>query len=272
MKNKSVIIKKKIRNPYFSIITVVKNDQKNIKSTIKSIKAQKFRKFEYIVIDGNSKDRTIDQIIKLKNSVNLLITENDKGLYDAMNKGVKHSKGRVIVFVNSGDLLTKNALKIIYKIFLKNEKIDFVFGTVRRKYTKGTLLKSGFNKKKLYYNFDFATSHSTGFFLKKKSFKKIGLFNLKYKCSADYDLYFRAIIKNNFKGLSNNKSELIGIVQSGGFSSKFSFLEHLIEETKIRIDNKQNIFIILMIIINSLIKKFLKLMNLEKVFFPVFGK
>ena len=122
MKNKSVIIKKKIRNPYFSIITVVKNDQKNIKSTIKSIKAQKFRKFEYIVIDGNSKDRTIDQIIKLKNSVNLLITENDKGLYDAMNKGVKHSKGRVIVFVNSGDLLTKNALKIIYKIFLKNEK------------------------------------------------------------------------------------------------------------------------------------------------------
>ena len=71
---------------------------------------------------------------------------------------------------------------------------------------------------------------------------------------------------------ANNKSELIGIVQSGGFSSKFSFLEHLIEETKIRIDNKQNIFIILMIIINSLIKKFLKLMNLEKVFFPVFGK
>ena len=99
----------------------------------------------------------------------------------------------MIIFINSGDTFTKGALKIIYNVFKKNKKIDFVFGTVLRKYTKSKILKYSYNVNKLFYNFDFATSHSTGFFLKRKIYNQIGKFNTKYKCSADYDIYFKTI-------------------------------------------------------------------------------
>ena len=103
----------KITKPLFSIITVVKNDEKNIQKTILSILNQEFKNFEYIIIDGNSKDTTISLINKYKKDINCIISEDDNGIYHAMNKGAKISNGEFIVFVNSGDLLTKKALKII---------------------------------------------------------------------------------------------------------------------------------------------------------------
>ena len=108
------------------------------------------------------------------------------------------------------------------------------------------------------YNFDFATAHSTGFFLKKKIFNKFGLFNVKYKCSADYDLYYRLLITNKIFGGCTEKKDVIGVVKSGGLSSKISLLSHIIEEMKIRLDNKQNIFLIILILLNALIKGYSK--------------
>jgi hypothetical protein len=173
-----------------------------------------------------------------------------------MNKGLNFSNGEVIVFINSGDLFTKNALKIVYNKFRENKKIDFVFGTVLRHYTKASILKSGFNINKLIYNFDFATAHSTGFFLKKKIYTLLKGFNTKYMCSADYNIYYKICFKHNLKGASTLKNQLIGIVASGGFSSKVSFFGHLKEEVQIRFDNKQNIFFIIIIFLNTLIKYF----------------
>ena len=251
---------KKIKkiSPKFSIITVVKNDSLEISKTIKSVLSQSFKNFEYIIIDGKSTDGTLKILSKYKHKFNHLISERDNGIYFAMNKGVKISKGEIIVFINSGDLFSKNALKIINNIFEKNKKLDFVFGTVRRHYTKSTILKYGFDKNRLRYNFDFATAHSTGFFLKKKIFDKYGVFNTKYICSADYDLYYRLILKNKLIGSFSKKNQLIGIVKSGGFSSKFNFFQHIIEETRIRLNNDQNFIIVLIIFFNAIIKGFLK--------------
>ncbi len=256
------IIKKKnkIKKPFFSIITVVKNDQKNILKTIKSISNQTFKKFEYVVVDGGSTDETVKKI-KNNTFINLLLSGKDKGIYDAMNIGIKKSKGEVILFVNSGDIITKNALKIINKKFLKNKNISFVFGTVLRHYTKASILKYGFDFDKIIYNFDFATSHTTGFFLKRDIYRRIGLYDIKFKCSADYDLYYR-LYKEKVKGTFTNKNELIGVVRSGGFSSQISFFSHLIEETKIRIKNKQNFLFVIVIFINAWIKYLIKKINL----------
>ena len=250
------IAKKKI--PKFSIITVVKNDEKGIKKTIDSISKQSFKNFEYLVIDGKSTDNTIKILKQKRKNIHKFISEKDNGIYDAMNKGVSKCNGSIILFVNSGDYLTKKALFYVNEIFKENKSIDFVFGTVKRYYTANTILKYGYNRERLKYNFDFATAHSTGFFFKKKSFLKVGMFNIKYKCSADYDLYYRAIITHKMNGGYTKKNNLVGIVSKGGFSSKVSFLEHLLEETKIRINNKQNIVIVFLIFANALIKFFLK--------------
>ena len=139
----------KIKKTLFSIITVVKNDEKNIQKTITSVLNQEFKNFEYIIIDGKSTDSTISLINKYKNKINYLISEDDEGLYFAMNKGLKLASGEFVVFVNSGDTLSNKALKIINEKILKKPDVDFVFGTVKRHYSKDTLLKFGFNKKKI---------------------------------------------------------------------------------------------------------------------------
>ena len=164
----------------------------------------------------------------------------------------------ILLFVNSGDLLTKNALDIVYDLYKKNNEIDFIFATVKRHYTSNSIVKFGYDKFRLNYNFDFATSHSTGFFIKLESLNKVGKFNTEYKCSADYDFYYRAIIKKKLKGISTNKSKIVGIMKSGGHSSKISFFQHLIEETKIRYNNGQNIFLIFLIFCNAIIKSAIK--------------
>ena len=250
-----------MNNLNLTIITVVKNDEKNIKKTIESIINQKNIKFEYIVVDGGSTDKTIKIIKKYKKFIKKIISKKDKGIYDAMNKGIKISKNDIIVFCNSGDFFYKNSLQKVMRIF-NNKNVDFVFGTVIRNYTKGTILKHGFNIKRIYYNFDFATAHSTGFFLKRKIYKKIGLYNIKYKCSADYDLYLR-LFKNDLIGDATKKKVLVGNVASGGFSSKISFFSHLTEEMRIRFNNNQNIFLIILIFLNSILKKILKNINFK---------
>mgnify|MGYP006225024237 FL=1 len=89
MKTKKKFLLKKIKkNPKFSIITVVKNDQHNISNTIKSIYTQSYKDFEYLIIDGKSTDETLTKILKFKNKINILISENDKGIYYAMNKAI----------------------------------------------------------------------------------------------------------------------------------------------------------------------------------------
>lgn len=254
------------KKPFFSIITVVKNDENNIEKTIESITQQSFKNYEYIIIDGKSSDKTRTKILKHKKKINMLISQKDNGIYYAMNKGINLSNGEVIVFINSGDLFSKNALRFIYNKFKRYQKIDFVFGTVLRHYTKKSILKSGFNRNKLIYNFDFATAHSTGFFLKKKIYNLLKGFDTRYKCSADYDIYHKIFFKYKLNGKSTAKNQLVGIVASGGFSSKISFLEHLKEEMQIRFNNKQNIFLIIIIFFNTLIKYFFKNIIKKKIY------
>ena len=137
MKNYKIIKPKKTK-PFFSIITVVKNDEINVGKTIKSVVAQSLKDFEYIIIDGKSSDSTLKKIMIFK-KINFLISEKDKGIYFAMNKGAKISSGKVILFVNSGDILTKNALKIIKKIYKKHEYWFHIWNCKKALYYRSNL-------------------------------------------------------------------------------------------------------------------------------------
>ena len=245
-----------MNNYSLTVITVVKNDQKNIEKTIRSVVGQKKGNIEYIIIDGGSTDQTLNIIKKHRKNIDTIVSKNDDGIYDAMNKGIKCANNDIIVFCNSGDFFYKNSLNKILRLF-NVFNYDFIFGTVLRNYTKSKILKSGFNFKRLKYNFDFATSHTTGFFLKKKIYKKIGNYNTKFQISADYDLYLR-LRKFKCKGGFTNKKDLIGFVAKGGFSSKNSFLKHLIEEFKIRVHNKESFLLSVILFLNSIIKNPIK--------------
>lgn len=242
----------------FSIITVVLNNENHLEKTFKSVFNQTFKNFEYIIIDGGSKDSSLKIIKKYQKKIDYWISEKDKGIYDAFNKGMSLARGKFVGIINSDDLYKKNALKIIARYIDKYPDIDFIFGSVRKHW--GVL--HGYKPEKIHYSWGFYSSHSTGFFLKNTSAKKVGFYNLKYKYHADYDYFYRVIVKHKMKGMSTKKKELVGIFNRGGFSSTISFRKLFFEELKIRWDNKQNILIILIIFIYKFIKHFNKIIKL----------
>jgi glycosyltransferase involved in cell wall biosynthesis len=243
-----------------TIITVVKNDEKFILRTLNSIEKQNYNNIEHIIIDGKSTDHTLSKIKSFKKKNQIIISEQDLGIYDAMNKGIKLASGDIIAFCNSGDLIKKRGISLIVNYFKKNKDLDFLFAGVWRFYKGSKIKKNTFSPKRIHYNFDCYTAHSTGFYIKKTSQNKLGFYNLDFKCSADYDLFYRMIVKMKMTGLCTKKNEIVGLVKSGGFSSKFTYLDHLIEETRIRIHNKQNIIWVILIFLIHYFK------NLKKIF------
>ena len=228
-----------------TLITVVLNDEKNIETTIKSVLNQKYKNIQYIVIDGNSKDKTVDIIKKYSINIDIFKSEDDKGIYDGFNKGLRLAKGDLIGFVNSGDTLTEESLNILNDYYQKYKYADFFFGSVKKHW--GIL--HGYKKWKIHFSWGFYSSHSTGFYIKKEAAKIVGEYNLKYKYSSDYDYFYRMIIKHKLIGIGTKKHELFGIFKRGGYSSKVKFFDHLVECTRIRLDNNQNKIMVLITII-----------------------
>ena len=124
---------KKRKKPLISIVTVVYNGEKYIEDTIKSVLNQNFKNFEYILIDGKSTDSTMSIVNKYKNKIDIIVSQKDKNLWDAVNKGIKLSNGEIVGWISSDDTYTANALKIVSKYFINNQKIDFLFGSVKKK-------------------------------------------------------------------------------------------------------------------------------------------
>ena len=177
------------------------------------------------------------------------------GIYDAFNKGMKYSNGDYIGFLNSDDKYTNECFNYLLNYINKFPNADFFFGAVKKHW--GILY--GYKPYKIHWSWGFYSSHSTGFFIKKKSALKVGEYNLKYKYSADYDYFYRMIVKEKMKGIGTKKNELFGVFRRGGFSSKIKFIDHFFEEIKIRLDNKQNKFLILLIIIIKYLKNLSKI-------------
>ena len=117
-----------------SIITVTKNSQKTIEKTIKSFISQDYKNKELILIDGKSSDKTISIIAKYRNKISKLITEKDKGIYDALNKGFKNSKGDIIGILHSDDKYNnEKVLSKIMKVF-NNKNVSLIHTNVEIKY------------------------------------------------------------------------------------------------------------------------------------------
>ena len=240
-----------IKNLKISVITVTKNSEKFLEENLNSLANQTYKNFEHIIIDGQSTDRTIEIIKKNSDKISKWISEPDKSLYDAMNKGIGVSSGDIIGILNSDDIYYPDALKIVNEYFSINGDLDFLFGSVQ-KYK----LMHGYYPKKLKWTFGFYTSHSIGFFIKRSSQMSVGFYDTQYKYSADYDLFYRMIIKNKMIGMATKKNEILGKFRQGGLSSRIRYFDFLKENNKIRINNGQNIIIVYLIFILRLLRNF----------------
>ena len=195
------------------------------------------------MVDGGSTDGTKKLIEKYRNKIDKIIYQNDNSMYEAIETGFNFATGEYLHWLNSDDYYYPKALKIIKNYFLMNPNIDFVFGSVI-KYSK---IQSNFFPWKIHWTFGFYSTHSVGFFIKKESQKKLGFYNTKYKYSADYDLFYRMIVNKKMKGVATKKNEVIGYFRPGGISDKIKYIDYLNENTKIRLDNKQNYFLVMLI-------------------------
>lgn len=180
--------------PKFSIITVCYNSQNEIEKTILSVINQQQRElFEYIIIDGSSTDKTLEIIESYRKKIDIVISESDTGIYDAMNKGIKKASGEWILFMNSGDSFADNNVlkQVAQKITIKNIKSDIIYGNVIKLYRDKSIRFKAEKLSLLRYRMPF--SHQSTF-VKTKILQK-ELFDTKYKIAADYDFFHKAYLQ-----------------------------------------------------------------------------
>lgn len=178
-----------------SIITVTYNSAKFINDCLKSVKKQNYNNIEHIIIDGNSTDSTLPLLLSKRDQIKKLISEPDRGVYDAMNKGIKVATGDIIGFLNSDDLYTNN--KVISKVasvFRDNPSIDACYADLVYtqqmdtskiiRYWKSNKFNAG------YFSKGWRPPHPT-FFVRNSVYKQFGKFDIDYDISADYELMMR---------------------------------------------------------------------------------
>ena len=177
-----------MNKPLITIITVSYNAVSNIEETIESVINQTYPYIEYIIIDGGSKDGTIDIIKKYEDRISNWISEPDKGIYDAMNKGIKLATGEWINFMNSGD--TFFSMNTIEELFKKaSYKSDIIYGNINLLLLSGEYIQKGdFVSKKEYMPFCHQASFSRTNLMKKYGF------DTKYKICADRNFFYIAYI------------------------------------------------------------------------------
>jgi len=182
---------------------------------------QTYSNVEYIIIDGGSVDGTLDIIKKYEDKIDYWVSEKDDGIYDAMNKGIQVNSGEIIGIVNADDIIYEDTLEKV-KGAIVSKKLDYTYGSVHLMDKDGIIFGETVPMSKEDIKFkkyiDMPFPHPS-MFVKKEVYEKIGLFNTKFKLSADYDFLLR-LLEGNYKGL--NLCMPTGKFRSGGNSGGIS--------------------------------------------------
>ena len=204
-----------------SIITATYNSSKTIVDTLKSLEEQTYQNIEYIIIDGNSKDNTIELIESNCTRVSVIISEPDGGIYDALNKGINLATGDIVGFLHSDDLFAyPMAVEDLVSVMRKNNS-QSVYGDLEyvsknnterviRKWISGDYKRSKLKK-------GWMPPHPT-FYMQREIYNQLGGFDIKFKISADYDSLLRYLWGNHISAAYLPK--VITKMRVGGASNR----------------------------------------------------
>lgn len=206
-----------------SIIIAVRNAENTIERCINSVLCQNNKNTEIIIIDGQSTDGTLDIVKKYKEKIDILVSEKDNGVYDAMNKGIHNASGDVLAFLNSDDWYCENVLERVEGIFKNNNGIKMVYGDVlleNELATSKRVADDNFLSTLLNFNI----CHQC-VFTKKEVFENIGMFNTEYQYAAEYDWMLRLVLS----GVNTYHDNKFYVHYSTGGMSEQHTEEHSIE-------------------------------------------
>lgn len=234
-----------------SVITVCYNCQFDLEKTILSVINQSYKNIEYIIIDGGSTDKTLDVIKKYIDKITYWVSEPDKGIYDAMNKGIRKATGDWINFMNAGDCFASP--DVIAKLFSCNiipNDIKFIYGDIN--FIKGSQCKHIHALPPKHIRHTMPCSHQALFV---RNMENI-FFNLKYKLASEYDVMFRFYVKQSTEIFLYKPIIVCNFDGNDGISSRYPVKAY---EECIKIRAKQKDFLWYYDYFKLIIKKILKM-------------
>lgn len=201
-----------------SIITVCYNAEDSIEKTMISVLSQSYRNIEYIVVDGKSTDGTMDIIKKYEKNISKIISEEDEGIYHAMNKGVRYAHGDLIYFLNSGDLLFNNdVVQNVISLYSKNRNASIIYGNIIAYDSYMYKSLEMFRPTPFHVMTRGGINHQA-IFAKKELFRQAEPFDLNYRVFADYSWLLKSIYIYNAE--LHYIEQPIVFYQMNGYSQK----------------------------------------------------
>lgn len=207
-----------MKDKLISIITVSFNAAETIEQTILSVLNQPYENIEYIIIDGGSTDNTVNIIKKYSDRIAYWVSEPDKGIYDAMNKGISKASGEIIGIINSDDWYAEDVFPLIMSKVNDNPECEIFYGNIH------FVDKSGnksiqYAPKKLEKLYQGMLLYHPAVFVRASVYKKLGIFNCKYRVAADYDLMVRCYFNRiKFQYINN----IIADMRTTGLSNQIA--------------------------------------------------
>ncbi len=222
--------------PLISILTIVYNDCRNIEKTIRSVISQSYRNVEYIVVDGGSTDDTVDVIRQYENGIDYWLSEKDKGISDAFNKGISLCTGQYVGLLNAGDWYEPDAITLLVETAKKENNPDVVYGKLRFWSENGRERIQTPDHRKL--NRFMSICHPS-VFVNMELYQRTGLFDEQYRIAMDYDFFYRAV---NQGACFCYIPDVIANMSDGGISST-NIIKSIQEVAKVKMNHSGSVVI-----------------------------
>lgn len=203
----------------FSIITVCYNSANTIRETLDSLFSQNYENVEFILVDGSSNDETMDIVKDYESNFDIIISEPDNGMYDALNKGISVASGEIIGLLNSDDLYSNNnILNLIANKFNDDPQLDAIIGDIAFVNKSNKIIRHCSANKWNISKFKFGNMPPhPSFYCKKSCYNKYGYYNTSFKIAGDFELLLRFFYINKIK--YTYISMIMVNMKSGGLST-----------------------------------------------------